>query len=211
MRYSNNTLTEQYEYFMLQALKNSMDFHPKYGDGFTEILQHALREGIEIKLIISSGTSCLTDGPAGYAEAQQVIYDWSQAYLFRMGKKGEGARSLINCILVPQPMLPYIKLADEENKERLMMNQDSFEATNLARMMIGANSYHIVKSCQSETDLCGMETLDRSVHDRFFNAVPFSIKPQLKSGRNPAHDRMPVKLRLSEKVSWLSQERSDGD
>jgi hypothetical protein len=56
-----------------------------------------------------------------------------------------------------------------------------------------------------------METLDRSVHDNFFNAVHFSFKPQLKSGGNPAHDRMPVKLRLSEKVSWLSQERSDAE
>jgi hypothetical protein len=56
-----------------------------------------------------------------------------------------------------------------------------------------------------------METLDRSVHDNFFNAVPFSFKPQIKSGGNPAHDRMPVKLRLSEKVNWLSPERSDAD
>jgi hypothetical protein len=56
-----------------------------------------------------------------------------------------------------------------------------------------------------------METLDCSVHDRFFNAVPFSFKPQLESGGNRAHDRMPVKLRLFEKSSWLSQERSDGD
>jgi hypothetical protein len=45
----------------------------------------------------------------------------------------------------------------------------------------------------------------------FFHAVPFSFKPQLKSGGNPAHDRMPVKLRLSEKVNWLSPERSDAD
>ena len=45
----------------------------------------------------------------------------------------------------------------------------------------------------------------------FFNAVPFSFRPQLKSGGNPAHDRMPVRLRLSEKVSWLSKECSDGD
>ena len=87
------------------------------------------------------------------------MYDWSQAYLFRMGRKGEGARSLISCILFPQPMVPYIKLADEENKERQMMTQHSFEATNLVRMMIGANSHKSVKSCQSETELCCMETL----------------------------------------------------
>ena len=108
-------------------------------------------------------------------------------------------------------MLPFIKQAETENQVRLIMTQHSFEATNLARMMIGANSHHTVRSCQSETDLCCMETLDRSVHDNFFNAVSFSLKPQLKSGGNPAHDRMPVKLRLSEKVNWLSQERLDAD
>jgi hypothetical protein len=60
-----------------------------------------------------------------------------------------------------------------------MMTQHSFEVTNLARMMISANSHHTVRSGQSETDLFCMETLDRSVHDNFFNAVPFSFKPQL--------------------------------
>jgi hypothetical protein len=108
-------------------------------------------------------------------------------------------------------MLALIKLAETENQVRLMMTQHSFKATNLARMMNGANSHHTVRSGQSETDLCCMETFDSSVHDNFFNAVPFSFKPQRKSRRNPAHDRMPVKLRLSEKVNWLSPERSDAD
>ena len=101
---------------------------------------------IEIKLIISSGTTYLTDGPAGYADGLQVMYNWSQAHMFRMGKQGVGARSLITCILLPQPMVPYIKLAEDMGKERLMLTQHSFEATNLARMMIGANSRKSVKS-----------------------------------------------------------------
>jgi hypothetical protein len=95
------SLSEQHEYFMLPALKNNTDFHSKDRNVFTEVLQHALHEGLEIKLIISSGTSWLTDSPAGYAKAQQVIYDWSQAYLFKMGRKGEGTRSLITCVLFP--------------------------------------------------------------------------------------------------------------
>ena len=97
-----------------------------------------------------------------------------------------GARSLITCILFPQPMVPYIKLAEDVGKEKLMLTQHSFEATNCAKMMIGANSHKSVKSCQSETDLCGMETLERSVNDCFFDAVPFSFRPQLKSGENPS-------------------------
>jgi hypothetical protein len=32
-------------------------------------------------------------------------------------------------------------------------------------MMIGASSHFSVRSGQSETDLVGMETLERSVHD----------------------------------------------
>jgi hypothetical protein len=33
-------------------------------------------------------------------------------------------------------MVPYIKLAEDKGKERLMLTQHSFEATNCARMMI---------------------------------------------------------------------------
>jgi hypothetical protein len=47
-------------------------------------MQLALHEGLDIKLVVCSGTSWLTDGPAGYAEALQVIYDWSQSYTFKM-------------------------------------------------------------------------------------------------------------------------------
>ena len=82
---------------------------------------------------------------------------------------------------------------------------------NLARIMIGASSHISVRSGQSETDLVGMEELERSVHDAYFAAVPYSFRSQLKSGGNPAHDKMAVKLRMNEKVNWLSQERSDSD
>ena len=70
-------------------------------------------------------------------------------------------------------------------------------------MMIGANSHHSVRSGQSETDLVGMD------NDNFFNAVSYSFRSQLKSSGNPAHDKMAVKLRLSEKVNWLSHDCSD--
>jgi hypothetical protein len=89
MRYSNTTLAEQHEYMMLPALKHNTEFQSKDRNGFTEVLQHALHEGLDIKLIVCSGTSWMTDGPAGYAEALQVIYDWSQSYTFKMHQRGE--------------------------------------------------------------------------------------------------------------------------
>ena len=204
MRYSNTTLSEQHEYMMLPALKHNTEFHSKDRNVFTEVLQQALHEGLDIKLIVSSGTSWMTDGPAGYAEALQVIYDWSQSYTFKMHQRGDKARSLITCVLFPQPMLPYIKMNESEKQVRQQLNQNAFEATNLARMMIGASSHISVRSGQSETDLVGMEELERSVHDAYFAAVPYSFRSQLKSGGNPAHDKMAVKLRLNEKVNWLT-------
>ena len=54
-----------------------------------------------------------------------------------------------------------------------------------------------------------MDTVDRSVHDRFFDTVPYSFKPQLKNSGNPVHDRMPVRVRLTGSVSWLHRDRSD--
>ena len=186
MRYSNTTLSEQHEFMMLPILKHQVDFQSKDRGGFSEVMQHALHEGLNIKLKVCSGTSWLTDGPAGYADALQVIFDWSQSYTFKMNQRDSKARSLITCVLFPQPMLPYIKMNESENQVRQQMNQNAFEATNLARMMIGANSHFSVRSGQSETDLVGMETLERSVHDNYFNAVPYSFRSQLKSGGNPA-------------------------
>ena len=90
-----------------------------------------------------------------------------------------------------------------------MLNQNRFEATNFARMMVGATCNKSVRSVQSETDLIGMDTVERSVHDRYFDMVPYSFKPQLKNSGNPVHDRMPVKIRLSGSVSWLARDRSD--
>ena len=54
-----------------------------------------------------------------------------------------------------------------------------------------------------------MDTVDRSVHDRYFDAVPYTFKPQLKNTGNPVHDRMPLKMRLIGSVSWLASDISD--
>jgi hypothetical protein len=55
--------------------------------------------------------------------------------MFRMGKQRLGVRSLITCFLFPQPMVPYIKLVEDVAKERIMLIQHNFEATNCARLM----------------------------------------------------------------------------
>ena len=106
-------------------------------------------------------------------------------------------------------MLPYIKPAVDAGDERRMLQQHSFEATNVARMLVGANCHKSVNTVQSETDLIGLETLERSVNDNFFDVVPFSFKPNIKNTSNPVHDRMPVKLRLTGRSSWLTTDRSD--
>ena len=58
-------------YLMLPSLKSMAEERK----GFTDVLQLALHERMEIKLVIGSGTSWLTDGAAGYADSLQVIYD----------------------------------------------------------------------------------------------------------------------------------------
>ena len=55
-------------------------------------------------------------------------------------------------------MVPYIKPAIDEGKEKLMLTQNSFEATNAARIMVGANCHKSVNCTQSETDLVGMDS-----------------------------------------------------
>ena len=54
-----------------------------------------------------------------------------------------------------------------------------------------------------------MDTVERSVNDRYFDAVPYTFKPNSKNSGNPVHDRMPVKLRLTGAASWLASDRSD--
>ena len=57
-----------------------------------------------------------------------VVYPFHQNY--------EDAKSMIMCILFPQPLLPYIKLAENEGEEKLMVRlcRSCFEATNLANV-----------------------------------------------------------------------------
>ena len=74
---------------------------------FTHILQAALKDRLEIKLVVPSGTSWLTDGPSGYVDSMQVIYDWSQAHFFKCGLKGKETKSYITCVLFPQPLKPF--------------------------------------------------------------------------------------------------------
>ena len=54
-----------------------------------------------------------------------------------------------------------------------------------------------------------MNTVDRPVNDRLFDAVPYTFNPNLKNSGNPLHDRMPVKVRLNGSVSWLAEYRYD--
>ena len=209
MRYSNTTLSELHKFMMMPLVKNPGTFKSKDRGGFSEVVQQAVDMGLNITLVVSSGTSWVNDGPSGYTESMQVIYDWSQAYTFKTKTKEKKPKSLFSCVLFPQPMLPYIKPHEAELQTRTYLTQHSVEATNLARMLVGANSHKSLKSGQSETDLVGMSTSNRSIHDRLYDCVPFSFRPQIKSGGNPAHDRMPVKLRLKDKINWFSSERSD--
>ena len=54
-----------------------------------------------------------------------------------------------------------------------------------------------------------MNTVDRPVNNRLFDALAYTFKPNLKNSGNPMHDRMPVKVRLNGSVSWLAENRSD--
>ena len=90
IRYSNTTLTDLYEYHDIICchFSDSGEFQSKERRGFSDILQAALRERLEIKLGIASGISWLNDGPSGYVDSMQVIYDF-----FKFGLKGKEARS----------------------------------------------------------------------------------------------------------------------
>ena len=74
IRYSNTTMTDLYEYLMLPSLRNVGEFQSKERGGLTDILQAALKDRLEIKLAVASGTSWLKDGTSGYVDSMQVIY-----------------------------------------------------------------------------------------------------------------------------------------
>ena len=67
---------------------------------------------------------------------------------------------MITCVLFPQPLLPNIKLAVNEVEEKLMLTQNCFEATNLARMHMGATCHKMECFVKSEAYLICMETVD---------------------------------------------------
>ena len=208
-RYSNTTLGELHEFFMMPLIKSPNNIQSKDKGGFTVVIKKAVELKLKITLIISSGTSWLQDGPGGYVDAMQVIYDWSQAFAFKINLRDKKPVSLFSTILFPQPMIPYIKPFEDGVQTRTFLTQHKVEATFLARMYVGANCHRSTRSGQSETDLICMDTIDRNSNDILFDALPFSIRPMLKSGTNPVHDRMPVKLRLKPAMNWLTPDRSD--
>ena len=67
-------------------------------------------------------------------ESMQIIHNWSQAHFFKMGNKRMDAKSLINCMLFPYPLLAYVKLAENKGDEKLMLTHNFFKAANLARI-----------------------------------------------------------------------------
>ena len=196
---------------MMPLIKNPATLQSKDKGGFSEVVKQAVELELDITLIVSSGTSWLNDGPSGYTESMQVIYDWTQAFTFKIKTKEKKPRALFSCVLFPQPMLPFIKPYDEEAQTRTYLTQHRVEATNLARMLVGANSHRSTKSGQSETDLIGMTTNNRSMNDKLYDCMPFSFRPMLKNGSNPVHDRMPVKLRLKQMMNWMNPDRSDSE
>ena len=68
---------------MMPLVKNPGTFKSKDRGGFSDVVKQAVDIGLDITLVVSSGTSWLNDGPSGYTESMQVIYDWSQAYTFK--------------------------------------------------------------------------------------------------------------------------------
>lgn len=206
-RYSNLSLGDLYEFLLQPLVKDKLNSVSGDTNGVTYLLQEALKAGLEVKLAVSSGTSLLMDGAANYIELMQMIYDLSQSWVFKMSSE-VGARSRIVSCTFPQPCLPYIELADHENK-RLLRAQHDTEATMLARMHVGSTCHKNVRCHQSETDLVGMESFDRSAADELFDVVTYGYKSTIRNSGNPSFDRLPCSMRLSEVQNWVSRWRSD--
>ena len=62
------------------------------------------------------------------------IYVWAQAQYFKIGLKGNDAKSYITCVLFPQPLLPFIRLAEEEGVEKERCGKGE-EPTSLGCML----------------------------------------------------------------------------
>ena len=210
-RYSNTTLADLHEFMMMPLIKNPAILQSKDKGGFSEVVKQAVELELDITLVVSSGTSWLNDGPGGYVDSMQVIYDWSQAFAFKVKTRDKKYRALFSCVLFPQPMIPFIKPYDEEAQTRMYLTQHRVEATYLSRMLVGANSHKSTRSGQSETDLIGMTTTNRGCNDKLYDCTPYSFRPMLKNGTNPVHDRMPIKIRLKHAMNWMTPDRSDED
>ena len=72
---------------MLPCLRQHGENKSSERNCLSDLFQQELRDRLEIKLVVSSGTSLITDGLAGYTESMQIIHDWSQAHFFKMGQE----------------------------------------------------------------------------------------------------------------------------
>ena len=85
---------------MLLPLKEGLNHTTGHAHGFTELLSLAMKEKIEIRLAIMSGTSLLLEGPAGYTGGMAAIYELTQANVFKLGRSKDD-KTRITTMLFP--------------------------------------------------------------------------------------------------------------
>ena len=125
--YSNASLEDMLDYIWIPMVKDGLDIVSIDAKGFKDLIKEAMARGLVIHLAVTSGTSLLTVGPAGYTESMTFVYQISQSNLFKLDK-GKVTRSQFASLLFPQPALPHVDYKFGPKKLRKMTAQHEFEA-----------------------------------------------------------------------------------
>ena len=109
----------------LQAIDN-IEARSNYPQGPVHALREAIMLGKEVHIFISSGTSLILEGPAGYTYAMQRALDLTACKSFGVGK-----HNLFRRMIFVQPCTNNTTRPDNKSSVKEMMAHLSVESTTL--------------------------------------------------------------------------------
>ena len=98
--------------------------------GPVHALREAIRQNKEVHIFISSGTSLILEGPAGYSYAMQRALDLISCKSFGVGK-----HNLFRRMVFIQPCINNVKGPTNRSTMKEMMAHLSVESSNMARLL----------------------------------------------------------------------------
>ena len=188
---------------MLKANGMAVDAH-RYG--VVDLIQRAMSVNMRIYMSVSSGTSLIEEGPAGYIQGMQDVLAFvSNRYFEQQGAK------IFGDVSFPAPLLPYLRPAQNGDTAKSILPKLRLEATLLARQIAVNSRPKVCSTFDSATEYVGVQLLNRASEAAdIASAMTWAIPSKITNYRHAKDGVQINQLRICTKKShWMKENRSN--